>query len=358
MVERQRVLGDLGERTIINRLLTARYAPQNPQFGDDVSVVFRCGESAIVATTDPAPQPVVWNVSTTDFYDWGWLLATINLSDLAAAGATPLGLLTSITLPIDTPESDFIRLLDGIDECCGAHATHVLGGNLKESPNPTCEGTAIGVVRSGDPFSRFTSLPGHRVVGFGGFGSFWSAYLLMQHERENMAPAETDELEHLLRRPNALVKLGVRLRDSGLASSATDASDGLYGALRSMVHRRHAGIMVDGDAWEPAPLVRDAATRLGVDPVRLMLGFGDFGLVCGVPAEQVDQAVELAQELDVPAVMIGVMTERDGIRMTHDGSEGTLNDFDNERFTQGSQFTGGMDQFESRLLQSPLLIPE
>jgi len=49
----------------------------------------------LVATTDPCPEPLVFSLGYTDLYYQGWLLATINFSDLAAAGAEPLGLLVS-----------------------------------------------------------------------------------------------------------------------------------------------------------------------------------------------------------------------------------------------------------------------
>src|SRR5437868_5550458 len=122
-------LGDLGERTIIREILAPRYSPAAESFGDDC-VAIAHAQGFVIITTDPCPPPMAMQVGFPDLLYRGWLLATINLSDLAAAGARPLGLLTSLQLPATTPTEDFERLLDGIDECCAEHGTAVLGGNL------------------------------------------------------------------------------------------------------------------------------------------------------------------------------------------------------------------------------------
>jgi thiamine-monophosphate kinase len=147
-------LGDLGERRIIAELLAPRYGSSAPPYGDDCARLSPpAGESGrIMATTDPCPPPMALALGFTDEYYRGWLLATINLSDLAAAGAEPLGLLTSLQLPTDTRVAEFLRLLDGIDDCCTQAKTSVVGGNLKESKMIDVSATAIGWC-SGNPLS-------------------------------------------------------------------------------------------------------------------------------------------------------------------------------------------------------------
>src|SRR5258707_14371590 len=141
-------LDDLGERRIIEEIMRPRYGDQWPEdFGHDCAIV---GETdswpgrTVVATTDPCPEPMASFLGYKDLYYRGWLLATINLSDLAAAGATPVGLLTSLVLPNDLTVSELSRLLDGIDECSRANGTRVLGGNIKEGERIDLTATAIG----------------------------------------------------------------------------------------------------------------------------------------------------------------------------------------------------------------------
>src|SRR5437870_493268 len=125
-------LDDLGERRIINEILRRRYgASESDHFGDDCAFVSNVNDlpkGQIVATTDPCPEPIASVLGFTDFYYRGWLLATINLSDLAAAGARPLGLLTSLVLKNETTVNQLLRLLDGIDACCSQCETRVIGG--------------------------------------------------------------------------------------------------------------------------------------------------------------------------------------------------------------------------------------
>ena len=117
-------LCDLGERRIIDEILRPRYGTNMDTYGDDcISIPARSVDETIVATTDPCPVPMASILGFADYYYWGWLLSTINLSDLAAAGAEPLGILTSLILPSDFPVSKFMRLLDGIDACCLAGGT-------------------------------------------------------------------------------------------------------------------------------------------------------------------------------------------------------------------------------------------
>src|SRR5690348_5822441 len=110
------VLSDLGERRIVEEILRPRY-DRGQGFGDDCAILDWPGAppagAQLVASTDPAPRPVAATLGFSDPYYEGWLLATANLSDLAAAGAHPLGLMTSLTLPAATTVHDFTRLLDG-----------------------------------------------------------------------------------------------------------------------------------------------------------------------------------------------------------------------------------------------------
>lgn len=153
-----RRLADLGERRIVEELLRPRYSTdKRPRFGDDCAFIadgdWLCG-ATLVATTDPCPEPMASFLGYTSLYYRGWLLAAINLSDLAAAGAHPLGLLTSLIIPNDTTIEDFVSLLDGIEDCCRRVGTRVAGGNLKEGAKIDLTATAIGACQIGQCLSR------------------------------------------------------------------------------------------------------------------------------------------------------------------------------------------------------------
>ena len=265
---------DLGERAIISDILAPRYRDGNLTFGDDVADFGSSGAGTIVATTDPAPTPVAWSYFEVDFFDWGWLLGALNLSDLAAAGADPMGLLTSFTLPRETLLSDFVRLLDGVDEVCRLVGTQVRGGNLKESPNAVCEATALGFVE-GAPLSRLGAEEGDALYAFGDVGLFWSAVCAMEEDQPRLP-----HFREALTRPRPLVSIGRTLRVSGVAKACIDASDGIYAAMVGLTVDQGLGFVVEPDWIDLSPRAAGISSSLNVDPIRLALGFGNLELVC------------------------------------------------------------------------------
>ena len=171
-------LGDLGERGIQKHVLRPRYGGIDG-FGDDSALLAAVTKpSELVATTDSCPTPVVNLLREPDLYHAGWLLATINLSDLAAAGAEPLGLVVNYTLPKATTVREFERLLDGVDACCAAHGTKVAGGDIRDGAATQLTATAIGRCTPGSRLRRSGARAGDRLLLVGSPGYLWAAALL------------------------------------------------------------------------------------------------------------------------------------------------------------------------------------
>ncbi len=348
-------LGDLGERRLIGDVLWSRYGGTGDSFGDDCAPVTVTAAGVIVATTDPAPRPVAYDLGMAEPYHWGWLLAAINLSDIAAAGAMPLGLLTSFTLPNDMPLADFERLLDGVDDCCAASGTVVIGGNLKEAVDGQirCEATAVGITPGGTPVRRTGASAGDVLVAFGPTGGFWAAMLV--HDRiGHLDGPEHAELLAVLVRPTPQVALGLALRQAGLVRSATDASDGLYAAVTALTGEQGLGCVLDGLRWSYPGFVQQAAALVDADPLRLALGFGDLQLVCAVARSDVPAAKGIARAEGVHMTVLGDVVGEPGVRLRHGSGTVLLANFDNERFSAESQFTAGLTAYRDRLLTRPL----
>jgi thiamine-monophosphate kinase len=350
-------LVDLGERRLITEVLRERYRDSVWRFGDDTSVMLDTREhrdSVVVATTDPAPIPVVWELGVVDrHFALGWLLAALNLSDLAAAGAAPVGLLTSLTLPNTMPLADFERLLDGVDACCDSVGTAVRGGNLKEGPDIHCEATAIGVVSGGDPLSRAGARPGDAICAIGPTGLFWAGMLAHSAELA-LSAAERGRLRAALTTPQPQVAMGECLRRGELVAACADNSDGLYGALWCIATGSGVGVRLDPAAVSMDPLAGSVARRCGVDPVRLALGFGDLQLVAAARPDRLAAIGSVCAEHGVGFTRLGEVVEQAGIFVTAEGHRRRLANFDNERFTPGSQFTGGLDAYRKRLFEQSL----
>lgn len=349
-------LVDLGERRLIAEVLAPRYCEANQSFGDDSALApLPGGPGQLLASTDPCPPPMSRALGFDDYFYDGWLLATINLSDLAAAGAEPIGLLTSLQLPAEMELDSFIRLLDGIDACCKAHGAKVLGGNLKESPSVDLNATAMGWCDSA-PLSRKGARAGDCVLILGELGLFWAATLSVQRELRAVDPE--DQLLRNILRPKAKTRCALRLRKEGLLSSCMDNSDGLQPSLMQLADANRLGIRIDKASLSPDEEVRSAAAELAVDPARLALGWGDWQLVATCRKEDVSRIGAMAAETGTDAHVIGKVVEGSGVELLDGADIGPLLSLDSERFSKSSWFAAGLSGYVEQMLTAPLIDDE
>jgi thiamine monophosphate kinase len=113
-------------------------------------------------------------------------------------------------------------------------------------------------------------------------------------------------------------------------------------------------VRLDPAVIETDPLVRTVARRCGADPVRLALGFGDLQLVVTARPDRLAAVSSACAEHGVGFTRLGEVVAEAGIFVTVDGHRRRLANFDNERFTAGSQFTGGLDAYRKRLFEQSL----
>lgn len=353
MTQGPRTLGDLGEWRIISQVLGSRYGDIE-SFGDDCALLDPPPGHGLVATTDPCPEPMAAILGHHDLYYRGWLLATINLSDLAAAGATPLGLLTSLMLPRDLTLDDFERLLDGIDAACAASGTRVVGGNLKEAPRVDLTAMAIGSVK-GRPLSRRGCRPGDHVVVIGNLGTFWAGALDAMRGLGVAADLGVDLLRDVLT-PRAKTAAAKALYAASVVTCCMDNSDGLGSTLRVIAEKNAVGLELSLCDDALAPAVREVGSRLEVNPMRLVFGWGDWQLVICVTPDGLDAARTAADAAGESLHVLGRVVEGPAVvRATYLERVGVLDAPDSERFSEDSWFTQGIDGYIDRLLRGTFL---
>jgi thiamine-monophosphate kinase len=289
-----------------------------------------------------------------DYYYDGWLLATINLSDIAAAGAAPIGLLTSLHLPADMALDHFTRLLDGIDACCAVHGTHVLGGNLKEAAGVSLSATSLGWCDS-PPLSRRGAAPGDLVLILGELGLFWAGTLAVQRCSRRADPA--DPLLRNILEPRAKTDLASRLRKNRLLTSCMDNSDGLQPSLAQLGVASGVAMRIDKAAISVAEEVQAIARRLTIDPFRLVLGWGDWQLVATCRPDRLPEIARIASEAETEAHVIGEVGQGEGVELRDGDRTGPLFPLDSERFSRQSWFTAGLDSYVDQMLSVPLMAP-
>ncbi len=192
----------------------------------------------------------------------GWKAAARALSDLAAVGAEPLGVLVALALRRSTTRRRALALQSGVAAAARSVGARVLGGDTKETPGAEslCV-TALGRVVGRPALPRGGARPGDLLFATGAFGGAGAG-------------------RHL--RPRPRVAAGLALRRRGLASAAIDVSDGLAEDLRRLCAASGVGAVLDGSR---VPVHGDARSRS--DPLRAALGDGeDYELLFAVPPER------------------------------------------------------------------------
>ena len=193
----------------------------------------------------------------------------MNLSDLAAKGARPIGFLMSIALPAAIDETWIAAFAAGLGEDATHYGCPLLGGDTDHTPGPlSISIAAFGAVPHGKMVRRSTAKPGEAIVVTGTIGDAALGVLLRRDatcgQRWRLADRLAAELtdRYLLPQPrNALAE--AVLHD---ASAAMDVSDGLAGDLAKLC--RASGVAADIDVTR-VPLsdagARGAGGRSGAD---------------------------------------------------------------------------------------------
>src|SRR5207247_2577684 len=170
----------------------------------------------------------------------GWYATAVNLSDIAASGARPLGFVAALSMPADT-DVEFLRgLAMGMEECVREFGIAVLGGDTKESEVLSIAGTAFGRVRKDRILLRSGARPGDAIVVTGDLGRAGYAAKML----EQSSGMRSEALNRLLR-PYPRIADGMFFSESGAVTSCMDLSDGLGVSLGQMATMTKLSYQID-----------------------------------------------------------------------------------------------------------------
>jgi len=233
---------------------------------------------------------------------WGWYAVVINLADLAAAGATPLIITTSVEAPADMAVDDFKGFFEGIAEASQEHGIANGGGNVREAPKFACHGTAIGVTPTDAQLRRNGAQSGDLIVSVGECGRFATAYVRAKnHGFDSLSPDEQTQLC----RPRARVNEMQILHSNGLVSAASDNSDGVMGAIWNIAEASGCAIELDMSPESLPERVVEVASEFGYNPWNLMFFWGDWQVVVSVPPGRSDEFWRVSKEHRIPVQHLG-----------------------------------------------------
>lgn len=308
----------MGEFDLID-LIRARCAVQRADvrlgIGDDAALLAPPAGHELAVSTDTLVAGVHFPFAT-PAHDLGWKALAVNLSDLAAMGATPAWALLSLTLP--DAGRDFVgAFADGFGELAAQHGVALVGGDTTRGPLAVGV-TVHGFVAPGRALRRDGARPGDLVFVTGTLGDAAGGLRCLdradaQASRLFNAAADTREtLVGRLNRPAPRVAAGAALRD--LASACIDVSDGLLADLGHIAVQSNAGIELDADAL-PAS---SALLALFERDERLVLqatGGDDYELAFCVPPEKAGEVQRDLARIGCGATRIGRVVDGERVRV-------------------------------------------
>lgn len=226
---------DVALERIAELLGTRSGRPGELVWGDDAAVL-DVDSGRLVVCVDAGVAGVHLDTSVFPIGDLGYRAAIAALSDLAAVGARPIGVLAAVCAPVDV---DVLDLERGVVAAAAAGGCTVLGGDLSGSATPTVVVTAVGAEGDGGSVARSGAAPGDAVFVTGPLGG---AAAGLRRRREGAPLDDPVVLAH--RRPSARLREG-RLAAVTGATAMLDVSDGLARDLRRLATASRVGVALD-----------------------------------------------------------------------------------------------------------------
>ncbi len=234
----------------------------------------------------------------------------VNLSDMAAMGATPRWALLAGALP-DDDAGWLAAFSGGLFALAARYAVTLVGGDTTRGPRNLCL-TIVGELPAGTALTRGGAAPGDDVHVSGRLGDAALA-LAGLAGRTRLDAATQAALSRQLDWPEPRVALGAQLR--GVASAAIDVSDGLTGDLGHILEMSGGGAVVDLAAIPCAPALAQRLTGAERDLALacLLAGGDDYELLFTAPPAARPRLAALAVELAVPITRIGAVVAAPGL---------------------------------------------
>lgn len=247
-------------------------------------------------------------LSTVDPVLLGHKALAVNLSDLAACGATPLGCTLALALPTaDVAWTE--ALARGLFALADAHACPLVGGDTTRGPLNLCI-TVFGQVPRGQALLRSGAQPGDEIWVSGTLGDAWLALQVFRGQLSLPADLFT-ACRRRMEAPTPRVALGQALR--GLASAAIDISDGLLGDLGHIARASGVHLRVDSTiattllAANAHPYCRNGQIDSEICRQAVLAGGDDYELAFTAPAARHAEVLAVAAACATPVTCIGTV---------------------------------------------------
>jgi thiamine-monophosphate kinase len=201
----------------------------------------------------------------------------VNLSDLAAMGASPRWALASFMLPSELSSSDFDAIVGGLSSLAARYGVHVVGGNVTRSPGPLVIDVSVsGTVKPRRALKRSTASAGDDLYVTGTIGGAAAGLQMLREASANPGHAQPHAgcVQKYLY-PDPRVREGTLLGRNRAATACMDLSDGLADGVRQIAQASGVGVRLEADALPIDSAARQWFEARGEDAVDEALSGGD-----------------------------------------------------------------------------------
>ena len=236
----------------------------------------------------------------------------VNLSDLAAKGATPIGYLLSLSVAPWCGDDWLTRFAAGLAQDQDEFGISLLGGDTTSTPGAlTLSVTALGSTETGCTIRRAGAKVGDRVFVSGTIGDGGAGLALLKGEKAALSESERDILIGRYREPQPRLALGQRL--VGIATASLDVSDGLIADLGHIAEVSRVAIRIDAAR---IPVSAASAKLWGHDAVlRAVTAGDDYEIAFTAPESARNDVLRAAADSGTPVHEIGGVEAGEGVTL-------------------------------------------
>lgn len=243
----------------------------------------------------------------------------VNISDLAAKGATPTGFFLAIALPA-APDMEWLeKFTEGLGDYSRRFHIPLMGGDTTSTPGPlTLTITAMGHVPAGTMPQRAGARPGDKVFVSGSVGDSGGGLQLLQTPEAgtHLSPEHHAHLISRYRIPVPRLELGQALRP--VMTASLDVSDGLMADLGHIADTSAVAITVRGEVVPRSAALRTLQGEDVAAIIRAVTAGDDYELAFTATDEAAVMAA--ARATDTPVTCIGEVTVGSGVHLSVNGN--------------------------------------
>ena len=283
--------------------------------GDDAAVVIPPNNSKLVISTDTLNEGVHFHCNCKPEH-LGHKVLAVNLSDLAAMGATPLW--ATINLSITKIDHDWLkRFTHGLFSLADHHNIKIIGGDLVKGPL-SISMQVIGYLNSDKVLTRSGAVVDDLIFVSGIIGDAGLALKLHESTKDiDISQADQEYIAMRLNKPEPRVNLGIEIVK--LANAAIDISDGLLIDLQHVLSLSKVGAIIDVDKIPISNVMQEYVDNLQDWSIPLTSG-EDYEIIFTANEKYISEINYISEKTQCPVNEIGRIVKGKSIKLLKGGS--------------------------------------